>query len=130
MFTLRIKDKFCAAHQLVGYPGDCSRLHGHTWKVEAVIVGPLLDDLEMLIDFRDVKYALKRAIDPLDHSNLNEVLDIELPTAEHVAWHIFYEINLALEDFGWPEDVVLKEVTVWESDSASVTYDRKGYDQD
>lgn len=129
MFTLRVRDKFCAAHQLVGYPGDCAKLHGHTWGVEVVIAGPLLNDLEMLVDFRDVKSTLKGAIDPLDHSNLNEVLDIELPTAEHVAWYIFCEVQEALEHLYLPEDIKLKAVTVWESDNASITYDKGGYDQ-
>ena len=129
MFTLKVIDKFCAAHKLVGYPGNCANLHGHTWKVEVVIAGPLLDELEMLIDFRDIKGAVKEAIGPLDHSYLNEVLDIELPTAEHIAWHIFYEVNLALEELNLPDDTELKEVTVWESDTASITYDREGYEQ-
>ena len=128
MFTLRVKDKFCAAHQLVGYPGDCAKLHGHTWKVEVVIAGPHLDELEMLIDFRDVKGAMKEVIDPLDHSYLNNVLGMELPTAEYLARHIFYELNETLGDFGLSEDVVLKEVTVWESDNASITYDETEYE--
>ena len=122
MFTLRIKDKFCAAHQLVGYPGNCAKLHGHTWGVEVVIAGPLLNEMEMLIDFRDVKSIMKKVLKPLDHSYLNDVLDIELPTAEHISWHIFYEIEEYLHQSDLPKDVELKEVTVWESENASVTY--------
>jgi 6-pyruvoyltetrahydropterin/6-carboxytetrahydropterin synthase len=128
MFTLRVRDKFCAAHQLVGYPGDCAKLHGHTWKVEVVIEGPLLDEMEMLIEFRDIKGAMKEVISPLDHSYLNDILGMDLPTAEYLAWYIFHEIKGTLEHVGLPLDTELKEVTVWESENASVTYDREEYD--
>ena len=130
MFTLKVRDKFSAAHQLVGYPGDCAKLHGHTWKVEVSIAGPLLDELEMLIDFRDVKGAIKEIIGPLDHSYLNDVLGIDLPTAEYLAWHIFYEIVYALDDLGLPEDTELKAVTVWESENASIIYTYEGDEDD
>ena len=123
MFTLKVQDKFCAAHQLVDYPGDCANLHGHTWKVEMVITGPSLDELEMLIDFRDAKGALKEVLTLLDHNgSLNDILNVDLPTAEYLAWHIFYEIKDALIALGLPMDTVLKAVTVWESDNASITY--------
>ena len=123
MFTLKVTDKFCAAHQLVGYPGDCANLHGHTWKVEMVIAGPSLNEMEMLIDFRDAKDTLNEILAPLDHNgSLNDILQIDHPTAEYLAWHIFYEIKDALVALGLPMDTVLKEVTVWESDNAGVTF--------
>lgn len=129
MFTLKVKDKFCAAHQLVGYPGDCAKLHGHTWKVEVIVTGPLLDELEMLIDFRDIKGALKEVIGPLDHNgSLNDILHINLPTAEHLARYIFYRITNALDDLGLPGHIEVKAVTVWESENASVTYDEVEYE--
>jgi 6-pyruvoyltetrahydropterin/6-carboxytetrahydropterin synthase len=129
MFTLKVKDKFCAAHQLIGYPGDCANLHGHTWKVEVVIVGLFLDELEMLVDFRDVKGALKEVLAPLDHAgSLNDILHIDLPTAEYLAWYIFHELKDTLEHLGLPVDTELKAVTVWESENASITYDREGYE--
>lgn len=130
MFTLKVIDTFCAAHQLVGYPGNCAKLHGHTWKVETVIVGPLLDNLEMLVDFRDVKDTIKEVLASLDHAgSLNDILKIDLPTAEYLAWYIYHEIKKILEHLDLPEDIRLKEVTVWESENASITYDRTEYEQ-
>jgi len=126
MFTLKVTDKFCAAHQLVDYPGDCANLHGHTWKVEMVIAGLSLDEMDMLIDFRDAKGALKEALAPLDHNgSLNDILRVPHPTAEYLAWHIFYEIKDTLVALGLPYHTELKEVTVWESDNAGVTYDEE-----
>lgn len=129
MFTLKVKDKFCAAHQLVGYPGDCANLHGHTWEVEVVIVGAVLDELEMLIDFRDVKGAVKKVLAPLDHAgSLNDILQIDLPTAEYLSQYIFYRIMDALEDLSLPGYTDIKAVTVWESENASITYDESEYE--
>lgn len=31
---LYYKGTFDAAHYLPAYPGNCKKLHGHTWKVE------------------------------------------------------------------------------------------------
>jgi len=33
-YTLKILADFAAAHTLRDYPGDCSRMHGHNWKLE------------------------------------------------------------------------------------------------
>ena len=129
MFTLKVINTFDAAHQIVGYPGDCANLHGHTWKVEVEITGALLDELDMLIDFRDIKGALKEAIAPLDHAgSINDILLIDHPTAEYLSRYIFYRIKEALEDLGLPGHTKLKAVTVWESDTASITYDEAEYE--
>lgn len=122
MFTLKVQDKFCAAHQLVGYPGDCANLHGHTWKVEVVLEGEHIDNLNMLIDFRDVKWIISMALEPLDHSNLNEVLEEDLPTAEFVACYIHTAVTHLLKELELLDYVSLREVTVWESDNACITY--------
>jgi len=33
-YQLKILTDFAAAHTLRNYPGACSRMHGHNWKVE------------------------------------------------------------------------------------------------
>lgn len=132
MFTLRVKDKFDAAHQLIGYPGDCANLHGHTWKVEVVLAGNELDDLNMLIDFRRIKDVVKWTISPLDHAYLNDIhaLRTDIPTAEYISQYLFETIAHNMSVLGFPEDVTLKEVTVWESDNASITYSKEKDDRD
>ena len=129
MFTLKVTDKFSAAHQLVDYPGDCANLHGHTWKVEMVIAGSSLNEMSMLIDFRNAKGALKEALALLDHNgSLNDILHISHPTAEYLARHIFYKVKDTLTLLGLPADTELKEVTVWEADNAGVTYSEEEYE--
>ena len=118
MYELAIKGDFAAAHVLRGYEGNCKNLHGHTWKVEVVIVGEDLDRIGMVMDFKIVKKKLKDFLCRLDHIYLNDLpafKDIN-PTTEHLAKYIF-------EEFA-PECLPLhiKRVQIWESDSASVTY--------
>lgn len=65
---------FDSAHQLIGHKGKCANLHGHTYKLEVVLKGPLqgpenVSDEGFVMDFGDVKQIVKElVVDPLDHS--------------------------------------------------------------
>ena len=52
MFEIKVSAEFEAAHRVAGYPGKCDRLHGHSWVVEASVIGSKLDNLGMLVDFK------------------------------------------------------------------------------
>ncbi len=109
MYRLRIETEFDAAHNLKGYQGKCANLHGHTWKVEAFIVGNKLDSIGMVMDFGPLKKSLKEITDSLDHSYLNDKLEIGNPTSENIAKYIFNEMK------SLPEVVKLERVRIWES---------------
>ena len=57
MYNLIIKDKFEAAHYLPDYDGNCSRLHGHSWKIDIEVRFNKIQSDGMGIDFKDL--ALK-----------------------------------------------------------------------
>ena len=118
MFEVAVKGDIASAHQIIGYDGPCKNLHGHTWKIEAVVENNQLDPLGMVVDFKVLKKRLKDVLDPLDHVFLNELpafKDIP-PTTENIAKHIFREFRKACEP------LALKHVQVWESESSSVVY--------
>ncbi len=119
MYYLRVEDDFSSAHQLRGYKGKCENLHGHNWRVLAVLCGEKLDSLGMLMDFGDVKKLLKTLMDRLDHKFLNETapFDAVNPTSENLARHLFEELDAVL-----PAGVRAHEVTVWESEKCAATY--------
>ena len=73
MYELKAQGAFEAAHQITGYPGKRARLHGHHWVVEATVRGTQLDDLGMLIDFKDVKKGLAVVLDRFDHRFLVDI---------------------------------------------------------
>ena len=61
---------------LKGYRRDhpCSRLHGHNYVVEIVLVADALDSVGFVVDYNELK-TFKQIIDrELDHRHLNDVL--------------------------------------------------------
>ena len=45
MFKLIVKKEFSSAHILHGHPGDCKRMHGHNWLVEAKVEGDNINNI-------------------------------------------------------------------------------------
>lgn len=118
-YELTVREHFDSAHALKGYPGACQYLHGHTWDIEVTIAGTQLDTVGILYDFKDIKRDVKNILENFDHRCINDIppFDTLNPTAEHMARVIFYELEDAL-----PSSIELKEIAVWESPAARVTY--------
>lgn len=90
MFQVRVKADFAAAHFLRDYHGKCENLHGHNYKVYAHVQGKNLDEGGMLLDFTELKKALKAVCEKLDHTNLNDIAFFEQnPSAERIAMYIY-----------------------------------------
>lgn len=121
MFELTISVNFEAAHYINQYPGKCSRLHGHNWKVEVNIYGDKLDELGMLIDFRDLKATVNELMTKLDHYCLNDIEPFCKinPTAENIAKYIYEQLG---ETQQFNQDVKLRSVRVWESPNSAAAY--------
>lgn len=124
MFELSINVNFEAAHFINNYPGKCSRLHGHNWKVEVTIYGNQLDELGMLIDFRDLKAIVNKIMTRLDHYCLNEIEPFCTinPTAENIVKYIYEQLKETRE---FDSDVKLRSVKVWESPNSAASYSQE-----
>lgn len=120
MYELKITSRFAAAHQLRALVGGCENLHGHNWKVEVTVVGDVLGDDGLLMDFRVLKGHTKEIIDGLDHKFLNEIGAFKSlePSSENIARHIFKALSDRLDADG----VRVSKVTAWESESACASY--------
>ena len=118
MFELSITGHFASAHLIRGYDGPCKDLHGHTWKVEITIASEKLNDIGLVVDFKDMKKKLNSFLDRIDHVNLNElpVFKKANPTTENLARYIYQEFAKECRPFP------LKRVRVWESETSSITY--------
>ena len=120
MFEVDIERDFSAAHFLRGYDGNCSKLHGHNWVVEAVVAADSLDEVGIAVDFRVLKRELDAILSELDHSCLND-LDIFKgvnPTSEKIAEYIYHALSSSLA----MEGVGVASVRVCESPGAGATY--------
>lgn len=122
-FTLTTHLEFAAAHRLRGYEGNCERLHGHNWKVAISVSGSKLNEVGMLIDFKEIKRKGKAVLSQLDHFYLNDIppFDAQLnPTAENIAFYLFEQLAQQIDD----DRIQISAVTVWENDRNSATYRR------
>jgi 6-pyruvoyltetrahydropterin/6-carboxytetrahydropterin synthase len=116
---IRKSFSFEAAHVLPHHPGKCARLHGHSYRLEVAIEGPLHEAgpaAGMVEDFDTVSRTVRSAVvNELDHRSLNDL--IENPTAEHIALWAWRRLA--------PELPGLAELTLWETRTSSVVV-RKG----
>jgi len=122
MYELSVEAQFSAAHQLRGYKGKCERLHGHNWRVQVTVSSERLNEIDVVVDFHDLKRIVSEVISSLDHSFLNEVFPFtEInPSSENIAKWIYDSIKKRLrKDY---RGISITSVTVWESESASATY--------
>ncbi|MEN8160825.1 MAG: 6-carboxytetrahydropterin synthase, partial [Myxococcota bacterium] len=68
-FSLRLAKEdfaFAAAHFTLLPDGDAERLHGHNYRVRAVLAGPALDGEGMLVPVAPVKAAIRALCASLD----------------------------------------------------------------
>ena len=109
-WTLKVRDKFSAAHYLREYKGKCEKVHGHTFQIEVEIAVKELDAAGIGVDFTEIKKRLATILP--DHTLLNDVFLFN-PSAENLSRHLFQELK---------KFYPVKAVTVWESEDASATY--------
>ena len=124
MFELKVKGDIASAHQLRGYEGRCKDLHGHTWKIEVTVMSEKLDDIGMVADFKVMKKFLKEILEPIDHVYLNDLPYFKEanPTTENIAKYIYHEFKKSLQIVETTGRLSLRQVEVWESESASSIY--------
>ncbi len=84
--TVAKRFRWEAAHRLPWHDGPCDNLHGHSYRMTVELDGTP-DERGMLIDFQDVKRALKPLVDAWDHAILVAETDDELlQIAQQTGW--------------------------------------------
>lgn len=118
MYQVRVEASFAAAHFLSHYRGKCEKLHGHNYRVRAFAKGENLDSGGMLLDFGELKGALRTVLEGLDHSLLNDK-DCFLgdPSAERIAEYIFHALRQRLPR------APLQAVEVFETETSMARYE-------
>ena len=120
MFEVSIDYSFSAGHALRNYKGKCENIHGHNYKVRVAVEGAELDSAGLLIDFVELRQAVKNVADRLDHQFLNDLdpFDQLNPSAENMALYFCRELEPRINQ----GDARVKAVTVWETDTSFATY--------
>jgi 6-pyruvoyltetrahydropterin/6-carboxytetrahydropterin synthase len=84
---------FEAAHQLPWHEGRCRQLHGHSYRLEVTVEGPV-GPQGIVLDFADLRDVVEREIlARYDHRYLNDLMDN--PTAELLAQQIWKWLEAA-----------------------------------
>jgi 6-pyruvoyltetrahydropterin/6-carboxytetrahydropterin synthase len=105
-----------AAHRLPNVPEGhkCRRLHGHSFRVEVHVSGPVEPKQGWVQDFADIGEAFQPIHVILDHNYLNDVAGLENPTSENLARWIWQRLKPSLPR--------LSKVVIQETCTAGCTY--------
>ena len=131
MYSVTKRIEFCYGHRLLDYNGVCAHPHGHNAVAELEIQSGELDRRNMVMDFSDIKRAIKSWVDrELDHKmilrrddplvallqGLGEPMYLvdSNPTVERIA-RLIYDIS---REQGLP----VSRVTVWETPTSWATF--------
>lgn len=114
MIEIRIEIDFSAAHHLPFHEGVCRRPHGHNYRLNVCVRGPIDPHTGMVMDFADVeRLAWEHAIARCDHHDLNEF--IENPTAENIVVWIWDRLAPVLPG--------LCRLELWETPKYAAVYE-------
>ncbi len=105
-----------AAHRLPAVPAGhkCSRMHGHSFRIEVHVSGPIDPQFGWVMDFADIKRAFAPIFDTLDHNCLNDIAGLENPTSENLASWIWARLK--------PDLPLLSRILVHETCTSGCSY--------
>jgi 6-pyruvoyltetrahydropterin/6-carboxytetrahydropterin synthase len=120
MYQISVEQHFDAAHFLRGYRGKCEALHGHRFRVVAMVKATELDDVGLAYDFVELKHHLGDILSRFDHTCINDIPPFNEinPSSENIASTIYNELKLKLAR----APVSVSCVEVWESPQSGVAY--------
>ncbi|MFN0063520.1 MAG: 6-carboxytetrahydropterin synthase QueD [Myxococcaceae bacterium] len=110
---LSVDFHFCSAHALPFYDGPCKRMHGHNYRLQVTLAGPINPKDGMVRDFEEVRRKVwDAALAQCDHYTLNDFMPN--PTAENLIVWIWERVQKQLPQ--------LKELRLWETPEYAVAY--------
>jgi len=120
MFEISVDYSFAAGHALRGYKGKCENVHGHNYKVRVTVGAEQLNSIGLVMDFVDLRAAIKALAEPLDHRFMNDIppFDKVNPSAENLAKYFYDGLGSTTRAHG----LQVQSVTVCETDTTSATF--------
>jgi 6-pyruvoyltetrahydropterin/6-carboxytetrahydropterin synthase len=87
-----------AARRLPNLPEShpCSRVHGHSFRIEIFVSGPVDPHTGWVIDFAELDAIFAPIKAQLDHRYLNDIAGLDNPTSERLAQWLWQKLKPAL----------------------------------
>ncbi len=98
-------EHFDSMHLLPGHP-KCGVPHGHTYRIEVTVDGPMKDG--MVIDFDVLKRNLRDLLKSFDHIDLNKL--IAFPSCENISTELLKNLKERIPGY-------TMTVRVWEGEA-------------
>ncbi len=92
----------------------CSRLHGHSFKVELTVSGALDPERGWVMDFAELDAAWQSIHARLDHRYLNDIEGLDNPTSENLAVWLWSTLQIQIPR--------LSKITVMETHDSGCIY--------
>jgi len=120
MYKVAKEIMISATHRVREHQGGCERIHGHNWKIIVTVGSEILNEMGMVIDFKDLKKAMHKIIMPMDHNDINTYppFDVINPTSENLCKYIFDEMSKELNN----DRMKVTKVKVFETDTSYASY--------
>jgi 6-pyruvoyltetrahydropterin/6-carboxytetrahydropterin synthase len=123
-YRVTVSARFEAAHNLIDYEGGPEPLHGHSYKVEAVLETEKLQRYDLAADFQPASRVLDEIAKEFHFTYINDHPSFigRNTSAENLARY-FSEKLEASRSLGWARVAL---VTVWEGPENRATYRPRG----
>jgi 6-pyruvoyltetrahydropterin/6-carboxytetrahydropterin synthase len=124
MFEVTVEQTFAAGHALREYKGKCENVHGHNYRVQITVEGEKLNRIGLLVDFVELKKAVREVADRLDHQFINDLEPFTVinPSAENMAKYFYDEVSRRLDFQNSEAPSRVSQIKVWETDTSIAVY--------
>jgi 6-pyruvoyltetrahydropterin/6-carboxytetrahydropterin synthase len=124
MFEVTVEQTFAAGHALREYKGKCENVHGHNYRVQITVEGEKLNRIGLLVDFVELKKAVREVADRLDHQFINDLEPFTVinPSAENMAKYFYDEVSRRLDFQNGEAPSRVSQIKVWETDTSIAVY--------
>jgi 6-pyruvoyltetrahydropterin/6-carboxytetrahydropterin synthase len=119
MYIVSIESSFTASHQLTLPDGLDEPVHNHEWLVTAEVASEKLNDIAVVMNFRELKALVDNIVGEFDNLDLNKFSYFQQnnPSAENVARYIYDKLRNQL-----PKDVKTQSIKVIEEPGCSAKF--------
>lgn len=123
MFEVTVEQTFAAGHALREYKGKCENVHGHNYRVQVTVEGEQLNRIGLLVDFVELKRAVREVIAYLDHQFINDLEPFTVinPSAENLAKYFYDEVSARVH-ITTDTPARIAQVKIWETDTSIAVY--------